>query len=160
MSLACGATSAVPATPPTLDDFAFLVGTWEGELTYLDYGDDTTRVTLATRVAFRRDGDVLRFTYRYLEPDGREVSDEGTVAVDADGRVTFGPETYALVASEDGGEVWTRRLVRRGTDNDRPVEVMRVVSREDDRLTLTKEIRPEDAPAFERNRYTLRRVGE
>ena len=60
----------------SLKDFAFLIGEWEGELDYLDYGDDSTRVRLPTRLSCLPDSTgqalVLEFTYR--EPDGRTMT--------------------------------------------------------------------------------------
>ena len=67
-------------------DLAFLAGRWQGTLTYLDYKDNKTHVTLqATLTCTRTDGG-LRYRFEYVEPNGKTVAGDETV-------VTISPDS-------------------------------------------------------------------
>jgi hypothetical protein len=62
-----------PAGQEGVEAYSFLVGSWERELEYLDYGDNRTLVQLPTSMSCERgaNGTSLELTSSYVEPSGR-----------------------------------------------------------------------------------------
>ncbi len=72
---AAGALAPNLAAQDDLSAYQPLVGTWQGELEYLDYGDNRTLVSLPTWLVVERaqNGKRLDDENFYQEPDRREV---------------------------------------------------------------------------------------
>lgn len=167
------ACAGTPATTPSsagpvpsasaaqVSDFEGMVGAWDGTLTYLDYGDNETRVSLETSVVYTADPAGLDFEFAYTEPNGEIIRDEGTLRVLDDGRVGMGMEAFQVQQREVRGP--TDLLIvmtRRGTDNDRPGMVWRTIQIEGDVLTIRQEVLLDGTTdRFTRNEYRFQRKG-
>ena len=122
-------------------DFDFLVGSWEGLLDYLDYGDDQTRVELPARATYTLDGQ-LRFDFVFTEPSGEAMKDGGTLVVHETGKIVTGGETYQLVRKNVDADAEMHEIVFRGRgyDNNRPALITHTVTRRGDALVIQKEV--------------------
>ncbi len=153
------------AQKPDLEAFGFLVGGWEGELEYLDYGDDSTLVRLPTRLTCARDstGQVLRLEFAYREPDGRTMTGtEELRLLDEPGWISLGdPWKIEELTSDPGAGEYRLVLSRHGEDNGRSADIKNSVLRTGDELTITKQVRYDGAEVyFRRHQYRFRRADE
>jgi hypothetical protein len=155
------ATSGLEAQPLSLSDFEFLEGQWQGELIYLDYRDDASRVTLPTflRCELSKKGDALRLEYRYNEPDGSEVDGFELLRVPGEPKTLFFDGLWTVTAVERDGDSRLRVVLEReGRDNDREARLRKTIERDRDALLLRKEVRYQGAAEFlVRNEYQLSR---
>lgn len=165
---ACGGAPAA-STPgvmassgPTAEvsDFQGMVGAWDGTLTYLDYGDNETRVSLQTSVVYTAQTSGLDFEFAYTEPNGEVIRDEGTLRVLDDGRIGMGLEAFEVQQREVRGPSDALIVMtRRGTDNDRPGMVWRTIQIEGDVLIIRQEILLDGmTDRFTRNEYRFQRT--
>ncbi len=153
------------AQKPGLEAFGFLVGGWEGELEYLDYGDDRTLVRLPTRLTCARDstGRALRLEFAYREPDGRTVTGtEELRLLDEPGWISLGdPWKIEALTADPGANEYSLVLSRHGEDSGRPADLRNTIRRTGHELTITKQVRYEGTPAFfQRHQYRFRRADE
>ncbi|NNF15025.1 MAG: hypothetical protein HKN72_17500 [Gemmatimonadetes bacterium] len=146
--------------PADLEAYSFMVGSWEGELEYLDYGDNRTLVALPTSLSCElgADGTSLDLRFSYVEPNGRvETSTE---------RLTVTPEGLYM------GDLWQIRdsadqvlagvfrvvLERVGEDNGQMATLVNSIIREGDELTITSTVTYiSSGESLQRNQYRLRR---
>ena len=136
-----------------------VAGSYEGALTYLDYGDDSTEVSLPTRAEYRPIPDGLAFDLEYGEPDGSVVTDAGTLTILSPTRVRLGDEEFEVESWQGDAQGFEMRLLGSGRDNDRPADFFQVVTYGPDGLLLRKTVSLESgAPAFDRNTLRLQRV--
>ena len=142
--------------------FDFLLGDWEGELQYLDYGDNETRVTLPTWLIVQRaeTGVGLELNFLFEEPDGSTVKGGDRLYETGDG-VYFGDlwtvETLESPAPDGSHRV---TLSREGLDDERPATLWTTIERSGDWLTLTRTVRYEDdGDPFQRNQFRFKRSG-
>lgn len=137
-----------------------MVGSWDGTLTYLDYGDNERRVSLQTSVVYSAHDAGLDFEFAYTEPNGEIIRDSGTLRVLADGRVGMGMEAFEVQQREVRGP--TDLLIvmsRRGTDNDRPGMVWRTIQIDGDALVIRQEVLLDGSTdRFTRNEYRFQRT--
>ena len=102
--------------------YDFLLGEWDGELEYLDYGDNETRVTLPTWLVVRRaDTDAgLELEFLFEEPDGSAV-EGGERSYETEDGLHFG-DLWAVDALESPARDGSHRVIlsRAGLDDERP----------------------------------------
>lgn len=136
-----------------------LAGDWTGTLDYRDYSDDT-RETLPTLM--QSDGVVLTWTFD--DGPGKTVRSSETWAFDATGQsltITSGsnaPDKWRVVesrASSDGASV-TIVLDGESIENGRTVIARKIVTRDGNRLRITKQTRVAGIPFLMRQSYELR----
>ncbi|MEM0964387.1 MAG: hypothetical protein AAGK21_17805, partial [Bacteroidota bacterium] len=141
---------------------ASLAGEWGGSLTYLDYGDDATEVTLGLSASTEAtaDGRGVSLDLTYVEPDGSPGgtgSNEILYAAGSD-HLLYQEAPWTILSRdvrEDGFEVVFEREAR---DNNRPATIRHTIALADDELTDRKEVRYEGTDAFfERNIVRLSR---
>ncbi len=142
-----------------LTDLSLLMGTWEGELEYLDYQDDAMRVTLPVRLTVRwSEGDTaFALAYTYGEPDGSRVDRRELLRFGSDGRVWLDgwwePTAAGLDRARGSAEL---TLIRQGLDNERPATIRRRILVQPGRLTMSMEVRYGGSDAYlTRNIYSL-----
>ena len=141
-----------------LDDFAFLVGSWDGSLEYLNYGDDKTRVTLPTRAVYQLEGDKISYQFVYTEPNGRKVDGQGSIAVDSNSGVQFNGGAHQVVGRmvDAENELYEIKLTQRGMDNNREAQIDHVIQRNGDKVSITRYILLDGAvDPFVRHTYTF-----
>lgn len=155
--------TAIGASAPNLaaqDDLAAyepLVGSWQGELEYLNYGDNQPLVTLPTWLIVQRaeNGKRLDFEFFYEEPDGREVGSRDQLYVTRTG-LYFGD--HWTVEERDGDPAGSLRLVLRrdGMDDDREASIHSVLEIRGDSLKITKNVEYADnGESVQRNQYRM-----
>ncbi len=136
-----------------------LAGDWTGTLDYRDYSDDS-RETLPTLM--QSDGAVLAWTFD--DGPGKTVRSSETWAFDAAGQsltITAGtnaPDQWRVVesrASADGAS-FTLVLEGESIENDRPVIARKILTRDGNRLRITKQTRVAGEPFLMRQSYELR----
>lgn len=155
------AARAALAPPPAdpLAPFRVLVGRWAGELTYLDYADDATRVTLGMRTTVREDAGALILSTVYTEPDGREVGggDVRFVPGSDPSRLTYGAAEWRVVSREAAPGRLALVVERDGDDNDRPGTIRLTLTVGPGAWQVVKDVRYSGMETFfERNRSVLR----
>lgn len=162
--LACLAFLTACATPPTggadpLEPYRLLVGRWAGELTYTNYRDDATRVTLGVQTTVREEAGALVFATVYTEPDGREVGGgESRLEPGADpSRLRYDGEPWRVLAREADPARLAVVLERDGEDNERPATIRLTLTAQGGSWQVVKDVRYQATESFfERHRYVLR----
>ena len=137
------------------EDFDPLVGDdWEGELTYLDYGDNETEITLPAELAVSRNDRVLDLYFSF--PDEPQANGRAEMVISEDGR-RMNDETVERRIRTDSGEL----MVITGQaceDNGAPADCEFTYIVSQDALSITKRVDPEgEGEAFRRNRYVFTR---
>ena len=137
-----------------------LVGSWVGELEYLNYTDNETLVELPTRLVadFSEDGRGLDLSYFFEEPDGRIVEGRDRFYETGDG-IYFGDSWAVLERDVDLSRQSLRVvLVRDGMDDDLPARIETTLERRGSRLTITKNVKYVGSSApIQRNQFRFER---
>ncbi|MEM1127413.1 MAG: hypothetical protein AAGI71_12230 [Bacteroidota bacterium] len=153
-----------PQAPSTgLDDYGVLLGNWVGHLEYLDYGDDLTRVRLATTMtcektySLRHLKRVLTFSYSFDEGNGRTVESSSQLRLIGDAQLEFGGR-WEIAEQDLTPDRISLVLTSEGQDNNRPASFRQLVVADADTLVMTKEVRYEGtSESFIRNTYRFSR---
>ena len=141
--------------------FDFLLGSWEGSLEYLDYGDDETLVTLPVGLACRRsdDGSALILDFSFAEPDGRTVISSERLFETEEGVNLGGLWQISERSQDPAAGIYRLEMVQDGEDNGREASVRTLVVAEGDQLTITKFVRyAGSTEELQRNQYRLKRT--
>lgn len=136
-----------------------LAGDWAGTLDYRDYSDDT-RATLPTLM--RSDGAVLSWTFD--DGPGKTVRSSETWVFDAAGQaltVTAGknaPDQWRVLESRISADGASLTIVLEGEskENGRSVTARKILTRDGNRLRITKQTRGAGEPFLMRQSYELR----
>ena len=143
----------------TMRDLAGLPGTWTGQLTYTDYKDDKTQVSLATKLEIINSTDSLQFKYAYTEPNGKVVKDNGDMRIYNDGKqLSYDGHEFDIMAVRRKGERLTIIGERDGTDNDKEAIIRETFIIGPGVFNIVKEVKYETAEKFLlRNQLQLRK---
>ncbi len=144
-----------------MESYELLVGSWEGELEYLDYGDNRTLVTLPTWLTIRPAAGGKRFDaeFSYEEPDGRRVGSRDRLYETPDG-LYFG-DHWKIEERRLDSKSGTLQLVltRQGQDDGRDASIRNVIAVDNDSLTVTKYVEYSDTgDGLQRNQYRFKRL--
>ncbi len=157
-----GAATQKPAPPPpplSANALDFLVGNWQGTLTYLDQRDNKSRNTIKATLDVTRVGEELRYQLSSVDPNGAPTAGEPTiVSVGPADTVRFGKEDWRVVSTRrsPGRGSTEMRLGRTGTDNAKQARIERIYTRDGSTLRVRTEILPEEqGPRIIRNEYVL-----
>ncbi|GAB5537235.1 MAG: hypothetical protein Rubg2KO_34840 [Rubricoccaceae bacterium] len=135
---------------------ADLAGDWSGTLTYADYSDDATQVTLTTAAAVEAIPGGLELTISFIEPNG---SSGGTSTLTLrDGAVAFEYDglTWTELEREVNGDTFRLVIEREGADNNREATLRHTLSYRDGTLIDRKDVRYAGTDRFfERNVTTF-----
>ncbi len=156
LSAATQSATAVQEGPGFYD---LLIGSWEGELEYLDYGDDRTLVRLPTSLVVQReDATTLTLEYSFEEPDGSIVESRERLRKTPKG-IFFGALWQIEEQSSDGsGRAHRLVMTRDAEDNGRPATIRTAIVADENELTITKLVQYEEAEEYlQRNQYRFRR---
>lgn len=159
---ACCLTGATDlAGQQSVEQYSSLVGAWEGQLEYLDYGDNRTRVRLPTSLVCRmvQDGTALEFRFSYVEPSGRVETSTELLTV-SDAGLSFG-DVWRVKEETPRGSAGVFRLIleREGEDNGQAAVIVNEIVLEGDSLTMTSTVTYEaSGESLQRNQYQFRRV--
>ena len=143
----------------TMRDLAGLPGNWIGQLTYTDYKDDKTQVTLPTKLEIMMVNDSLRFQYSYTESNGKVVKDNGDMSIYNDGKQLFYDDhEFDVMAVRRKGDRLTIIGERDGTDNDKEAIIRETFIIGPGVFNIVKEVKYETAEKFfVRNQLQLRK---
>lgn len=158
LSVAC---STAPPQRATISpkDLLPLVGKWTGSLTYLDYQDNQTEVTLHTVIEYKMENERLNYTVEFVEPSGKIVNGSGFLQIPLSQTLLFDGTAYSLVSVDRRGKKWNEmRLTTTGKDNNRPATIERTLTLDDSELILeTRVTYTGQANSFVRNTYRFRK---
>jgi hypothetical protein len=149
-----------PAGQEGIDAYSFLVGSWEGELEYLDYGDNRSLVQLPTSMRCEpgADGTSLELTFSYVEPSGRVERSTDRLIPTSEG-VYFGDLWRIKEPVQRMSDGVVRVVLERdGEDNGQPATIENSIVLDGDELTITSAvIYSASGEMLQRNQYRLRR---
>ena len=154
------AQSQTPAPAPlSANALDFLVGNWQGSLTYLDQRDNKSRNTIKATLDVVRVGEELRYQLSSVDANGAPIPGQSSVvSVGPADTVRFGKEEWRVVSTRrSAGRGSTEmRLARTGTDSDKSARIERIYTRDGSTLRVRTEILPEAlGPRIIRNEYVL-----
>jgi hypothetical protein len=149
------------------DDLAKLGGKWEGELRYLDFGDNKSESTIEAKVqcAYTAADRKLSIVLQFVEPGGKLVDDNASLEIAADGRkMVFDNVDWLVtrrVAQTPKGDL-TLTFERDGTDNNKAAHLKITIQlASGNQFTLLRAVRYGDASDyFTRSSYRFTRVIE
>ena len=162
--LAIPAIAADPVSPVLIqvNELRFLVGSWEGYLEYLDYGDGETRVQLPTTVQYEPTEKSINFVTTFTEPNGSKVKDKGSIRPSrAKHQLMFDGARNRVLAKQFDQDAETFKIVmqRPGKDNNRSATMTTTILRRKGELEITKRVQYEgEDESFVRNKYSFKRV--
>lgn len=141
----------------TNDHLKVYDGNWEGSLTYLDYGDDKTLVTLPLRVEANYSEKGVEFKYFFTEPGGR--IEKRTDRFRIKKKSIYYNGNWDVVSFEAKSlEEWTLTLESEGKDNNQKASFRKVVEVSTSKITIEKMVRYAGTEEyFVRNNYLFGR---
>lgn len=139
----------------TNDHLEIFKGDWEGNLTYLNYGDDKTLVTLPVKLVATFGEKGLKFEYFYTEPGG--AIEKRTGKFELRGEKVYYNGRWELVSTDvQDKEHWTMELKSSGKDNNRKADFQKTIVVTASKITVTKKVKYEGTDAFfMRNQHTF-----
>lgn len=138
-----------------------LAGNWEGNLEYLDYQDEKSKITLKLRaIVGVVNGKVSQQTV-YIEPNGKEVKGGGSYALSTDGtRILEEKMMWTITKNTFDKRSKIRTIVyqTKWKDNDRNADLRETLLIGANEFSVTKEVRYENTSKFfVRNSHTYQR---
>lgn len=142
------------ASPADLKD---LPGNWKGQLVYTDYKDDKTQVTLQTTIHISSSGDSMLMDFTYTEPNGKKVTDKGSIRIYNDGKnIYYDGNEYDIIRVARNGARLTIIAEREGNDNDREADIRDTFIIGPDNINFKKEVKyVNEAKYFVRNNIMM-----
>lgn len=141
----------------TNDHLQVFEGSWTGTLTYLNYGDDETLVTLPVELeaTFSKSG--LDFVYLFTEPGGS--IERRTGGIKLSGKKVYYSGKWELVGAEITDlNHWSLELIKTGKDNNRKSDFKQTMEVSPEKITVTKMVKYQDeGDFFMRNQYVFKR---
>ncbi|MEM1055807.1 MAG: S41 family peptidase [Bacteroidota bacterium] len=135
-----------------------LAGDWAGTLTYTDYQDDTSRVTLTTSAEAEAVRGGIQITVSFVEPDGSSGGMGATTILDGGASITYNGESWQEISRTVTDEGFRLVIQREGDDNDRPATIRHTITLDGDVMTDRKQVRYNGTDAFfERNEFRFTR---
>ncbi len=161
LSLVTALSLSVSSPTVELKDLELLLGNWRGELEYLDYGDEESRITLLMRAVFTAEAQQIRFEYFFEEPGGREAADAGTIAPVSGGtKLRLGDDVLEIVTMQVQPDKARFIFRSRGQDNGRNARFETTIEVDPGHLLVSKQVTLEaGGRTFVRNSYRLTRAG-
>ncbi len=141
----------------TNDHLEVFKGDWEGNLTYLNYGDDETLVKLPVKLVATYGDKGLKFEYFYTEPGG--AIEKRTGKFELRGEKVYYNGRWEFVSAEvQDKENWTLQLKSTGKDNNRKADFQQSVVVTASKITVTKKVRYDGTDDwFMRNQHVFER---
>lgn len=139
----------------TNDHLEVFQGDWQGNLTYLNYGDDKTLVKLPVKLVATYGKKGLSFEYFYTEPGG--AIEKRTGKFELRGEKVYYNGRWELVSTEvEDKENWSMELKSTGKDNNRKADFQKSIIVTASKITVTKKVRYEGTDTFfMRNQHTF-----
>lgn len=144
-------------TEVTQDHLKVFEGNWSGSLTYLNYADDSTLVTLPLEAEAILDKKGISFVYLFTEPGGSIERRTDRLYLKGDQLMFSGRWDIQSSEAKDL-QHWTMELRKSGMDNNRKSDFKETIEVTPSRITVTKMVRYKGSEDyFERNQYVFER---
>lgn len=141
----------------TKDHLKVFEGDWMGNLTYLNYGDDETLVTLPVKLVATMNEKGLKFQYFYTEPNGAIEKRNGSFQL-KENKVILNGKWELVSTKVDDMKNWTMELKSEGKDNNRKAQFQKSVVVTPQKITITKKVKYEGSETFfMRNQHVFER---
>ena len=139
----------------TNDHLQVFQGNWKGTLTYLNYGDDETLVTLPVDLEATFSNSGLSFVYLFTEPGGSIEKRKGGIKLSGD-KIHYSGKWEVKASELKDLNHWTLELTRSGKDNNRKADFWQTMAVSPEKITVTKMVKYQDeGDFFMRNRYVF-----
>lgn len=141
----------------TNDHLKVYDGEWEGSLTYLNYGDDKTLVTLPLKVEADYSEKGVEFKYFFTEPGGR--IEKRTDRFRIKKKNIYYNGNWEVVSFEAKSlEEWTLSLESEGKDNNQKASFKKIINVSPSKITIKKMVKYAGTEEyFVRNSYLFER---
>lgn len=144
-------------TSLTNDHLKVFEGKWTGNLTYLNYGDDKTLVTLPLEVDAEFTERGLKFVYLFTEPGGGIERRTDRFQLRKQG-VFYNGNWETVSTNVTDLENWEMELTSKGKDNNRAAEFRKTVVVTPGKIVVTKLVKYKGTDEFfMRNKYIYER---
>ena len=142
-----------------------LAGNWSGMLEYRDYqSGEIAQIPHERTISVPPDGSYMSTQLSFSDPGQRVYAAEiATVTGDTVSMIyvrdrQMENQTYTVTDFTNTDDGWTAVLEADGYDAGSPADIRIIIAEAGDRLTMEKQVRPNDVTSFEfRNRVVLRR---
>lgn len=128
-----------------------LAGNWRGELTYLDYRDDKSKVTLKVRTLNNWAKPNLTRDVVFTEPNGKEIKSNSVLKIGDDKRSLIeDKDSWRVVKNDYDRDKKQRTIVLEtdGDDNNKKAVLRKTLIIGQKQYTITKEVRYEGGSEF------------
>jgi hypothetical protein len=136
-----------------------LAGNWAGTLTYLNYRDNKSRVTLETKAVSTIEADTIKMQFEYTEPSGKLIPSSDWLWLSPDGNsLCWDGESDAykvskLVRSDSSMTLIVQKV---GVDNNKKATIRKTILVRGKTLTIAKQVRYQKTRKFvTRNTYSF-----
>ena len=142
-----------------LSDFEGLLGHWKGTLTYLNYADDKTNFTLETQLKSIVEGNEIKMSFSYIEPNGEIVEGHEKIEVSERKGKWYINKKWKVLSFDTNENGWVLLLEIRGKDNNRKSTMQRKVTFATSSLRIEKQVRYDGTDRFfQRHIYELESI--
>lgn len=139
-----------------------LAGNWSGELIYLDYGDDKSKITLKVKTQNIWTKTNLKRDVVFTEPNGKEIKSSSAMTIGDDKRTLIeDKDSWRVVKNIFDGDKKQRTIVleTNGSDNNKKALIRKTMVIGRGEYTITKEVRYEGTnDFFVRNEFRFTRA--
>jgi hypothetical protein len=128
-----------------------LAGSWKGELTYLDYKDDKSKVVLKVRTTNVWANPNLTRNIVFTEPNGKEIKSDSVLKIGDDKRSLLeDKDTWRVVKNVFDRDKQQRIVVleTNGEDNNKKAILRKTLVIGKNQYTITKEVSYESGSEF------------
>ncbi len=137
----------------TNDHLEVFEGEWSGSLTYLNYGDDKTKVTLPMDAEITFSDKGLAFKHMFKEPNGAIETRTTKFRLRKD-KIFFNGSWEFKSGQFKDLKNWTLELEGKGKDNNRASAFTKTIEVSSNRIVVTKRVRYEGTDHyFVRNKH-------
>ena len=144
----------------TTDHLMVIEGEWSGTLTYLNYSDDKTMVTLPMEMKATNAGKAIDLAMSFTEPGGGVEKRTDRIKLKKN-RMFFSGDWDLGKATVQSLTTWEVEMSQEGMDNRLKADIVQVMKITDSDILITKKVRYRSEPEyFIRNEYKLKRKGD
>ena len=123
-----------------------LTGNWSGELTYLDYKDDKSKISLKVRTTNSWSKPALTRRTIFTEPNGKEIKSDSVLKIGDDRRSLDEDKDNWRVVKNDYDRDKKQRIIileTDGEDNNKKANLRKTIAIGKNQYSITKEVRYE-----------------
>lgn len=142
------------------EDLRMINGTWEGQLTYVDYGDDQTQYSLDTKLYATWQNGKGKLKFEFTEPNGKLVYSTEKIKLLNESEFQFDSK-WQIVDFKKSSAGWALLLEMEGVDNNKSSTLRQEIKLENSKLMISKTVMYSGTESFfMRNQYRLKRTNQ